>query len=110
MKSVSEHHGKCLCDAVRVTATPKSMSIDACHCVMCQNWGGWVAFALGGALIVFVCLLTVSKLNAETVNSVLMPGILSGMVLLIGGYWTQYMSRKAENDKVLAGILRKLLD
>lgn len=25
------------------------------------GWGGWVAFALGGALIVFVCLLTVSS-------------------------------------------------
>lgn len=40
MKSVSEHHGKCLCGAVRVTATPRSMNIDACHCVMCQKWGG----------------------------------------------------------------------
>lgn len=78
--------------------------------VMWPGWGGWVAFALGGALIVFVCFLTVSNLSAENVNSVLMPGIQTGMVLLIGGYWTQSMSRKAENDKVLAGILKKLLE
>ena len=84
-----------------------SKKIDS---VMWPGWGGWVAFALGGAVIVVACFLAVSNLSAENVNSVLMPGILTGMVLLIGGYWTQSMSRKAENDKVLAGILKKLLD
>lgn len=59
--------------------------------VMWSSWGGWVSFALGGFLIVFVCFLTVSNLSAENVNSILMPGILAGMVLLVGGYWTQHM-------------------
>ncbi len=53
---------------------------------------------------------TVTNLSAGSVNLVLVPGILVGMVLLIGGYWTQFMFRKAENDKVLVGILKKLMD
>lgn len=47
MMSESEKHGKCLCGAVSVTATPKSMNIDACHCVMCQKWGGGALLAVG---------------------------------------------------------------
>jgi predicted phage tail protein len=78
--------------------------------LMWPNWGGWVAFMLGGAVIVYSCFLTVSNLSAESIRLVLMPGILTGMVLLVGGYWIQYMSRKAESDKVLVGILQKLLD
>jgi len=78
--------------------------------VMWPSWGGWVAFMLGGAVMVYSCFLTVSNLSADSVRLVLVPGILTGMVLLVGGYWTQYMSRKAENDKVLVGILQKLLD
>lgn len=40
MTSDSKLHGNCLCGAVRVTATPRSMNFDACHCTMCQKWGG----------------------------------------------------------------------
>jgi len=72
-------------------------------------WGSWVSFSLGGFLIVFVCFLTATNLSTENVSSVLMPGILAGMVLLIGGYWAQRMSRKVRDKKVIAGILRKLL-
>lgn len=78
--------------------------------VMWPRWGGWVSFTLGGVVIVFVCLLTVSNLSVDSVNYVLMPGILVGMILLIGGYWSQYMARKVEDDKVLAEILKKLVE
>lgn len=40
MELVSELQGKCLCGAVRVTATPKSKDIGACHCSLCRTWGG----------------------------------------------------------------------
>lgn len=46
MNSVKEHHGECLCGAVRVTATPKSKEVAACHCSMCQTWGGGPLFAI----------------------------------------------------------------
>lgn len=49
MTSVSEQKGKCLCGSVSVTAIPKSMNIGACHCAMCQKWGG-------GPLLVVECL------------------------------------------------------
>lgn len=77
--------------------------------VLWPSWGGWVAFALGGFLIVFVCFLTAANLNVENVKSILLPGIFAGMVLLVGGYWLQYMSRKAEDDRILTGILKKVL-
>jgi hypothetical protein len=73
------------------------------------SWGPWISFGLGGFLIVFVCFLTISNFSIQNINSILLPGIFSGAVLVIGGYWTQYKSRKAEGDKVLAGILSKLV-
>jgi hypothetical protein len=45
MDSTTEHHGTCLCGAVRVTAKTKSDSIGACHCTMCLRWGGGPLFA-----------------------------------------------------------------
>lgn len=32
--------GKCLCGSVSVSATTKHQESDACHCSMCQKWGG----------------------------------------------------------------------
>lgn len=61
MKSVSEHHGECLCGAVRVTATPKSNSIGACHCPMCQKWGG-------GPLLAVECGSEVEFEGAENIS------------------------------------------
>lgn len=40
MESISEHHGACLCGAVKVTAKPRSHGIGVCHCSMCRHWGG----------------------------------------------------------------------
>lgn len=35
--------GRCLCGAVKITATPAKPHIEACHCDMCRRWGG-IAF------------------------------------------------------------------
>lgn len=32
--------GRCLCGAVRFTAVPEKMEMDACHCAMCRRWIG----------------------------------------------------------------------
>lgn len=32
--------GQCLCGSVRVAATPKHNHFGACHCSLCQKWGG----------------------------------------------------------------------
>ena len=39
-------HGKCLCTAVDVTATPARASLSVCHCDMCRAWssGMFMAF------------------------------------------------------------------
>lgn len=48
MMAQSQHKGRCLCGAVTLTATPKSHVFGACHCKMCQRWGG-------GPLLAIVC-------------------------------------------------------
>ncbi|MCB8890319.1 GFA family protein [Vreelandella malpeensis] len=40
MTTRSELRGQCLCGAVRLTAIPTSLHVDACHCQMCRRWGG----------------------------------------------------------------------
>lgn len=40
MNAISEQRGSCLCGAVTLTATPKSLHVGACHCGMCRKWGG----------------------------------------------------------------------
>ena len=40
MNAMTEHQGRCLCGAVRITARTKGNSIGACHCTMCRKWGG----------------------------------------------------------------------
>lgn len=32
----------CLCGSVEFKATPKAMTMDACHCEMCSKWAGGV--------------------------------------------------------------------
>ena len=50
MESKNEHHGTCLCGAVRVVAKTSGNDIDACHCTMCRRWGGgpFLAVECGG--------------------------------------------------------------
>ena len=33
-------HGKCLCGAVRITATSTGDTVGACHCRSCRRWSG----------------------------------------------------------------------
>jgi hypothetical protein len=40
MSAPSELSGGCLCGGVRFTFKPAEPEIDACHCRMCQRWGG----------------------------------------------------------------------
>jgi hypothetical protein len=40
MSKQSERTGQCLCGGVRFSFKPAEPEIDACHCRMCQRWGG----------------------------------------------------------------------
>jgi hypothetical protein len=40
MSQQPERSGQCLCGGVRFTFRPAEPEIDACHCRMCQRWGG----------------------------------------------------------------------
>jgi hypothetical protein len=46
MEPKTEHHGACLCGAVRVLAKTKNNSIGVCHCTTCRKWGGGPLFAV----------------------------------------------------------------
>ncbi len=39
--------GRCLCGAVRFTATPGKIEMDACHCGMCRRWSAGPAMTVG---------------------------------------------------------------
>lgn len=62
MTSSTAHHGACLCGAVRVTARARSNNVGACHCSMCQKWGG-------GPLLAVECGSTVSFEGAEKIRT-----------------------------------------
>ena len=38
--------GRCLCGGVTITATPKELHVEACHCPMCRSWGGGAFLSL----------------------------------------------------------------
>jgi hypothetical protein len=38
--------GRCLCGAVRFTATPTRMDMEVCHCGMCRRWAGGAFMAV----------------------------------------------------------------
>ncbi|MFP4537051.1 MAG: GFA family protein [Dichotomicrobium sp.] len=40
MAAGNEVTGRCLCGAVRYTATLNKREVDACHCTMCRRWSG----------------------------------------------------------------------
>lgn len=47
MSEADKVTGKCLCGAVRFTATAKSHDVSACHCSMCNRWSGGISMFLG---------------------------------------------------------------
>lgn len=47
MNTEKKYYGSCLCGSVSVAANVQSKSVDACHCGMCQKWGGGPFFSVG---------------------------------------------------------------
>jgi hypothetical protein len=45
---MASRSGRCLCGALRFSATPATLGVDVCHCGMCRRW-------TGGALMVVAC-------------------------------------------------------
>ncbi len=45
----SERTGRCLCGRVRFRFIPAEAEIDACHCRMCQRWGGGPGMSIKAA-------------------------------------------------------------
>ncbi|MFC3394109.1 GFA family protein [Brenneria rubrifaciens] len=43
------HQGHCLCGGVTISTTHQVTDVTACHCGMCQTWGG------GGPLMAIEC-------------------------------------------------------
>ena len=74
-----------------------------------RNWASSLLFALGGAVVVFVCMETVGNLSAQSIKFVLIPGVASGMAMLGVGAYGLHTSKKIEERKLLAGALKKLM-
>ena len=71
-------------------------------------WGPYVPYTSGGLIVVYVCLATVSNLNELTIKFVLLPGILTGMILFLGGSWIEYRTRNFQDRRMLVNLLKKL--
>jgi hypothetical protein len=46
MSQSTQRSGRCLCGAVTFTFEPAEPEVDACHCRMCQRWGGGPALTV----------------------------------------------------------------
>ncbi|EPC02326.1 hypothetical protein L861_14920 [Litchfieldella anticariensis FP35 = DSM 16096] len=46
MSTTNEYRGRCLCGAVSLTVKADNHDVGACHCNMCQTWGGGPLLAL----------------------------------------------------------------
>lgn len=76
---------------------------------MWPGWSPWVVFAFGSFLILSVSMTTLGNLSAFNIQYVLVPGVVTGFVLLFGGTWGLHMTRKVEEQKVLANLIKKLM-
>ncbi len=83
-----------------------SKNLDA---AMWPEWGAWVLFALGGFLTVSVIFITLENLHATSIKFVFLPGITMGLALMLFGAFIQHISTKAEEQKIIAGLLKKLM-
>ena len=80
------------------------------------EWSAWFLYALGGFLIVAVCLITADSLRADTIQFyadtiryVLIPGTVIGLFFLLLGAVITHGSQRAEERKIMAGLLKKLM-
>jgi hypothetical protein len=49
MVETAQRSGRCLCGAISFTFKPAEPEVDACHCRMCQRWGGGPAMTIRAA-------------------------------------------------------------
>ena len=78
-----------------------------------EGWnelGAFCSIGLGGFFMIFVSLTTLTNLSDVSIKYVLLPGIGIGMMLLLVGSFGLHVSKKAEEKKILAGLIRKLMD
>ena len=73
------------------------------------EWAAWFLYILGGFVIAFVCLTAASNLSGEVIRLVLLPGIVIGGFLLLMGAAITRVSQRAEEKKIMASLLKKLM-
>ena len=73
------------------------------------HWASSLLLALGGAVIVFVCMKTLGNLSAQSIKFVLIPGVVTGMAFLFVGAYGLHISKQIEDRKLLASVLKKLM-
>jgi hypothetical protein len=68
-----------------------------------------ILLAIGGVVVVFVCLATLNNLSSESIKLILLPGVATGMAILLAGAYGLYVSKKGRDQKELACVLEKLM-
>jgi len=80
---------------------------------MTPEWVAWFLYALGGFMIIFVCLTTAGNLSGETARDtiffVLLPGTVIGLFFLLAGGAMTLRSQREEEKKITARLLKKLM-
>lgn len=74
-----------------------------------HDWAYSALFAVGGILIVLVCLATINNLSAQSIKFMLLPGVTAGMLFLFAGAYGFHISKRFEQRKILVGVLKKLM-
>ena len=76
---------------------------------MTPEWAAWFLYALGGLLVIFVCLTTASNLSGEVIRLVLLLGVAIGCFLWLVGAVITHHSQRSEEKKIMASLLKKLM-
>ena len=72
-----------------------------------HEWASSLLFAVGGVAVVLACLETMNSLGAQSIKFILIPGITAGMAFLFVGAYGLHLSKKDEERRLLAGVLKK---
>lgn len=85
-------------------------STNRLHDAVWPAWGALALFAIGGFLIISVCFIALGNLHSISIRFVLIPGMAMGLAIMLFGVFMQHMSTKAEEQRVLSGLLKKLME
>ncbi|MEQ8314752.1 MAG: hypothetical protein RL839_04765 [Gammaproteobacteria bacterium] len=74
------------------------------------DWASYVLFAIGGFLTVSVGFIFLEYPSTFAFKWVLLPGGVMGIAIMLFGAYAQRKHEESEEQRLLAGLVRKLMD